>query len=225
MNTLDIFKKANEDEKKIKELLDEKIDEKLKAIHDKRKEEIKYLNKKIKELLEEDELKKKKLKEKESNISKEGITIQNFLPEFLNSISKKLEKEGMDKATQVLSPIVAAGIGTLAGISIGIGIGVGLGLVIGLTNLIISWRKEKKYKDNLKEYRNKIEKYFKEFSENRENDFKTYHEQFRKELNNRKVLYKKDIVEIDENVWKLMKRENETIKLKFNEEFNFFSNE
>lgn len=213
------LKQSKDDVEKAFILIEEEVKKILKCIENKRIEEINNLNIEIKNLLIEGELELNKYQENNSNISENQrpSISESFLSNVLTSISNSIEKIGTEKVAGVSASIAAGSIGALAGLAFGLGIGLAIGLTLGIAKFIIDWNKGKKYKEALIDYQKEIEKSLREFEENRDSDYKIYHEQFQKEIDVRKVVYKKDINSkyVDEKLWESLKTDYQILKLQF----------
>ena len=123
-------------------------------------------------------------------------------------------------ATTAAGATIGSEIGGMAG-PIGLAVGIGVGLI--LSAAIIAYnisRKDKKYLETLKKFKEQIEKNFKDSENNCENNFIIYKEETFKRINIRLEIHKKEIKITNKEKWEKYKEDYNNRKNKIMNQIN-----
>lgn len=213
------LKNVEKDLDKASQLLQQKITEIVERVRGEQKLEIENLMKKIEELLEK-KLEKNIDFDSSTSTSKintnTGLTKKMIISIFSSVVSGIAVRAGLifigEAALTGATAGVLGGVATSSTIGgalmgpVGIAIGFGVGLTISVgTALIHYFSKTKRYKKGVEQFKNEIINKFDDSERNTLDDFRTYKDEFFKEINIKLELLEANLESIDEEKWESIK--------------------
>ena len=204
---------------KASQLLQQKITEIVERVRGEQKLEIENLMKKIEELLEK-KLEKNIDLDSSTSTSKintnTGLTKKMIISIFSSVVSGIAVRAGLifigEAALTGATAGVLGGVATSSTIGgalmgpVGIAIGFGVGLTISVgTALIHYFSKTKRYKKGVEQFKTEIINKFDDSERNTLDDFRTYKDEFFKEINIKLELLEANLESIDEEKWESIK--------------------